>query len=118
MGYYRISLVCDDGITRKFLVSRLIAAAFHGLPKKRQEVHHKDHNRLNNNADNLEWGTHMYNIQEAVRMGRMTGPVLTPQQRQTLKDINPVPCRSQILALAKSLHVTPNAIRWHIKHRR
>lgn len=47
-GYYAQQVGSD-------LVHRLVCCAFHGPPKKRQEVHHIDGNPSNNQKDNLMW---------------------------------------------------------------
>lgn len=36
-------------------IHKLVAEAFVPNPNNYTTVHHKDHNKLNNNADNLEW---------------------------------------------------------------
>lgn len=68
---YRLSLTRDGyqvflaykGYKRKrFLVHRLVAAAFVPNPDKKPEVNHKDLCKTNNRADNLEWVTHQENI--------------------------------------------------------
>ena len=49
--------------TRKFLVNRLVASAFHGAPRNEaSQVNHIDRNCSNNCKDNLEWVTQSQNI--------------------------------------------------------
>lgn len=58
-GYYR---VCLRPIKKWYFVHRLVAEAF--VPKKDgcNIINHKDENRKNNKAENLEWCTQSYNI--------------------------------------------------------
>ena len=43
------------------MIHRLVAEAFISNPEDKREVNHKDGNRLNNCADNLEWVTRSEN---------------------------------------------------------
>ena len=57
-GYLQVSVISDNGkrLTRK--VHTLVCLAFHGnYPSLSHTVNHKDGNRLNNAAFNLEWMT-------------------------------------------------------------
>lgn len=57
-GYLKVTL------KRKcLLVHRLVALMFIPNPNNLPQVNHKDKNRLNNSADNLEWCTAEYNLQ-------------------------------------------------------
>ncbi len=67
-GYLRTSL----GYGNTFKIHRLVAEAFIPNPDKKKEVNHKDGNKLNNNVSNLEWATHLENMQHAVRTGLHT----------------------------------------------
>ena len=52
-----------DGVPRDYLVSRLIAMAFHGLPiSEDMTVNHIDGNWENDNPNNLEWVSRSENI--------------------------------------------------------
>ena len=65
-------------------VHRLVAVAFHGPPPTElHEVNHKDGNRRNNRASNLEWVTHKENIQHYHRVLRpmITGKPWAPLPR-------------------------------------
>lgn len=62
-----------NGETSTEYVHRLVALAFHGQPKKGQEVNHIDGNPQNNTPENLEWCTRSYNQQHAFRTGLNTG---------------------------------------------
>jgi len=60
-GYKIVGLQAKDARRKKFYIHRLVAAAF--LPRKEGQdyVNHRDHNRANNAANNLEWCTQKYN---------------------------------------------------------
>ena len=51
-------------------VHRMVALAFLPNPDNLPEVNHKDFNRENNRVDNLEWCTHIENIQYTINAGR------------------------------------------------
>lgn len=50
-------------------VHRLIALTFLPNPKGLRSVSHEDNDKHNNNASNLKWCTHQYNMQKAVKDG-------------------------------------------------
>jgi hypothetical protein len=53
-------------------IHALVTEAFIGPYPHEQEVRHKDGNRLNNNLDNLEYGTHLENGADTIKHGRTT----------------------------------------------
>ncbi|MDD3414842.1 MAG: HNH endonuclease [Lachnospiraceae bacterium] len=60
-GYYRTSLVCDDGIRRKFRRCRLVAMTYIPNPNNKLFVNHIDENKQNDDMVNLEWVTSQEN---------------------------------------------------------
>lgn len=51
-------------------VHRLVANAFVANPNKHTEINHKDENKRNNSADNLEWCSHINNCNYGTRNER------------------------------------------------
>ena len=62
-----ISEIC----TKTLSVHRLVASVFVPNPDNLPYVNHKDENKLNNKADNLEWCDHKYNRQYGTSSKRM-----------------------------------------------
>ena len=67
-GYKAVTLYKDDK-GKWFFVHRLILMTFVGLPPEGCETRHLDGDPSNNHIDNLEWGTHKQNIQDAIEHG-------------------------------------------------
>ena len=67
---YKSVLLSKEGVPSKHMVHRLVAIVFLGLdPNSEMEVNHKDGNRHNNRASNLEVVTHQQNIDHSVATG-------------------------------------------------
>jgi hypothetical protein len=60
-GYKTVALT-KDGKTKTCYVHRLVAEAFVDNPCSLPFINHKDEDKTNNFADNLEWCTNEYNI--------------------------------------------------------
>ncbi len=75
-GYLQVGLQVGlqmRGSTRRcFTVHRLVAEVFIPNPDNKPGVNHLDGNKLNNQADNLEWCTQAENIEHAYRTGLTT----------------------------------------------
>jgi len=62
-GYPKVELA-RDGSTKTFLVHRLVAQAFVPNPNGLDTVHHKNEDRTDARAENLEWVTRAGNVQD------------------------------------------------------
>ena len=70
-GYLQVCL-CKSGKTRRFYVHRLVADAFIPNTDNLPQVNHKDEDKANNNADNLEWCTILYNNCYGARLRKIS----------------------------------------------
>jgi len=65
-GYYSVILQ-NHGVRKNFTIHRLVAKVFTKNKLQKPEVNHKDGNKLNNRATNLEWVTSSENELHAYR---------------------------------------------------
>lgn len=70
-GYCQLNLYKDKRPVMRY-VHRLVAEAFVDNPTGAREVNHKDGNKLNNAADNLEWVSRSANMLHAYKNGLHT----------------------------------------------
>lgn len=63
-GYLKVVLT-KDGKQRNVMTHRAVAKAFVQGFKPGREVNHKDGDKLNNRADNLEWATRSENVKHS-----------------------------------------------------
>lgn len=68
-GYLMI-VVKDKNKSTGFLIHRLVANAFVENPNNLEQVNHKDENKQNNTANNLEWCSAKYNANYGTRNER------------------------------------------------
>ena len=76
--YLKVTLSIDN-VKHQVKVHRLVAEAFIPNPDNLPFVNHKDENKLNNCADNLEWCTAKYNTNygtcvERIRKSQLNDP--------------------------------------------
>lgn len=61
---------------KTFAVHRLVAQEFISNPNNLPEVNHKDDNHSNNNVNNLEWCSRLYNVNYGDRTKKTYVPVI------------------------------------------
>jgi hypothetical protein len=72
-GYYSVTMSLNSHVKIQY-VHRLVASSFIGNFDSKPMINHKDGNRLNNNASNLEWCTSSENNQHSYdKLGRIGG---------------------------------------------
>ena len=86
---YLIACLWKKNKQKKFIIHRLVAQVFIPNPNNLKEVNHKDEDKTNNNADNLEWCSHKYNmnygkVKDKIRKANK-GRVASPETLQKLK---------------------------------
>ena len=68
-GGYQVVQLWKEGNYKSWLVHRIVAFTFLGLPPNGHEVNHRDGNKQNNRLDNLEYVTRSENSKHAYRTG-------------------------------------------------
>ena len=66
--YAKVALTKDKKV-KYYFVHRLVAEAFIPNINSKQQVNHKDSNKRNNNANNLEWATNKENYEHSIECG-------------------------------------------------
>lgn len=80
-GGYLVVNLRKDGQLKQPSVHRLVAQAFLPNPLNLPQVNHRDEDKLNNAASNLEWCTASYNINYGSRNRRMAEAQSKPVQQ-------------------------------------
>lgn len=81
-GYIKTMLLFN-GKYRTVKVHRLVAQAFIPNPENKPQVNHKDGNKANNAADNLEWITNRDNAHHAIEHGLFTNSYKATENANT-----------------------------------
>ena len=87
-GYLRVELHNNKKL-KKFFIHRLVAEYFIENPLNKEQVNHKDGNKLNNKVNNLEWVTNQENRNHAVK-NKLTKNLCgedAPWSKLTKKDV-------------------------------
>ena len=74
-GYVHVNL-SKDGKIKTFRVHSLVAKHFVPNPRELTEINHKDEDKLNNRADNLEWCTRSYNVNYGKRTDKHRASII------------------------------------------
>jgi hypothetical protein len=71
-------------------VHRMVAETFLESPLERKEVNHIDGNKRNNNVNNLEWVSHLENMQHAARNNLMSSGYAHKSAKLSEKDVEEI----------------------------
>ena len=77
-----------NGIRKTIYVHRMIAELFIPRIQGKDCVNHKDGNKENFKIDNLEWCTHLENMQHAYRTGLAKAPIIGPGEKCPASKLN------------------------------
>ena len=78
---YKEARLSKNGKMKTFFVHRLVCKAFIPNPNNYSEINHKDENKLNNRADNLEWCDRKYNINYGTAKQRIHNKMVNNPKR-------------------------------------
>lgn len=88
-GRYHVRLSKEGTITQ-LMLHRIIALTFHGAPCAELEVNHKDGNKTNNEAENLEWVTRSENVLHSKRVLKKQIGSQNPSSKLTEDDVRQI----------------------------
>lgn len=83
---YRYVMIEIGGKSCNRRVHRLVAQHFLPNPDNLKEVNHKDGNKDNNRADNLEWCTRSHNVKHSFDTGLKKPHRWTSEERKQISD--------------------------------
>ncbi len=120
--YQQVELIARTG-RKMFLVSRLVALAFHGPePSPDHQAAHYDGDPLNNREDNVRWATPLENAEDKRRHGRVVrgakhwAAKLSEKDGRLIADLHAQGVRSGVIA--KQFAVTRGTINRVIRNSR
>ena len=120
-GYFQVILYKNNKI-KAYSISRLVAIHFIENKYNKSDVNHKDGNKANNYANNLEWNTRKENIHHAIDNGLMKSikgernynAKLTEKQIINIRKSFPIKTYNE---LSKEFNVTYSNIYYIIKRK-
>lgn len=84
-GGYRAVQLCRNDVKKKIGVHILVAEAFHGRRPTRKFPNHKNCDKHDNRADNLEWLTAKQNARHAILAGKRPGRAMAGEENGRAK---------------------------------
>ncbi len=96
---YKLCWLSKGGVGKSIRTHRLVALAFLPNPLGLRHINHKDENKSNNNVDNLEWCTPLYNSNYGTAIERRV-KVQIPKQNKAVCQMD---MNGNILALFPSV---------------
>lgn len=97
-GYASVGLRWRESKCKDFTVHALVASAFIGKRPKGLAINHKDGNKLNNRASNLEYVTYSENTRHAYGLGILKGRKGENHHLRKLNDASIVDIRNRLAA--------------------
>ena len=97
-------------------IHRLVAEAFLPRVQGKKFVNHKDGNKLNNRADNLEWCTSSENAAHAVKMGLWVGMKGESNPQSILTNSDVLYIRKKCVKRDKEFGVRALARKFNVDH--
>jgi hypothetical protein len=120
VNYYQVQPYNKEGKRKLMYVHRLVLAAYSGEMRDDMQVNHKNLDRADNNANNLEWVTFNENIQHFMDSGFVKKDYVKfegGRKKSNTKYAHLKPRMKELLEagfhhsdIAKMLDVTPNAV--------
>ena len=104
-GYARVRIK-----GKRYKIHRLVAETFIPNPEDKREVNHKDGNKLNNRADNLEWATRSENQKHAYKIGLQKSSEKQKQavskwnKENRIKSVHQYKLNGELIKTYKSCH--------------
>lgn len=114
-GYLQVQLSNGDN-PKTIKVHRLVAEIFIPNPNELPEVNHKDENKTNNAASNLEWCSHGYNSRYGTRGARISQKNGKPVEAYAPGDVHASILFDSISQAAEYFGVAGESVRQAIKY--